>query len=241
MAHPHQEHRAHKVEQRRIAHITKGYAGGGSVHSDAPADKKLVRGMVKPAALKMHGGKTKHRADKPHRASGGRVKHGKKHGTNVNVIVAPQGGHAGLGGAPMAAAPPAPPQGAPAPMPRPMMPPPGGASPPGAAPMPSPGMMGPRARGGRAYAAGGRVKSGPAWEEGKRNGTQVQHNESGKTANQKDQPSQLNRGKVVTFMTGGAVEHPKKGGMAPKLAGGAGGGEARLQKPGKIIIKSGKK
>ena len=83
---------------------------------------------------------------------------------------------------------------------------------------------------GMMYAKGGRVKSGNTWAEGVKDGTRVQHNESGKTANQKDQPGQLNRGKVITYRTGGAVEHPKKGGMAPHLPSGSGGGEARMFK-----------
>src|ERR1700687_6026631 len=101
--------------------------------------------MVKPSALKMDGKKAKHRMDRPPRAKGGRVK-GKHAKTNVNVIVAPQGGHPGLGGPPPMVPPPAgamlPPGAAPVMPPRPM-PPPGGpmAGPPGA--IPPPGMMPP--------------------------------------------------------------------------------------------------
>jgi hypothetical protein len=47
MAHPHNEHRQSKVEHARVAHITKGYATGGAVHSDAVEDAKLVKGLVK--------------------------------------------------------------------------------------------------------------------------------------------------------------------------------------------------
>ena len=54
-------------------------------------------------------------------------------------------------------------------------------APPGAAgPVPPPmpmagGAPGIRRHGGRSYAKGGAVKSGPTWGEGKRAGTQVQH------------------------------------------------------------------
>lgn len=232
MSHPMNAHRAHKVEKERVHHIAHRASGGG-VHADEKADMAMLKRVVKKTAMKVHGEKPHHRADRAHRAHGGKVK-GKKGQTNVNVIIAPQGGHqAGLAGAgmpPMAAAPP--PAAA---MPHPMMPPPGAGGPPGMPPgMPPPGM---HKRGGRAYATGGGVKSGAAWEEGKKAGTKVQHNESGKTANQKDQPGQLHRGKVITYATGGAIEHPAKGGMAPKLEGGAGGGEARLEKPHRIIRK----
>jgi hypothetical protein len=116
--------------------------------------------------------------------------------------------------------------------PGPMMPPTGGGAP----------MMPPTAGMGTGYAQpfakGGRVKSGNTWNEGLKDGTQVQHNDSGKTADQKDgQPSRKGM-RVVTFWagggvkrkTGGAVEHPVHGGMAPKLPSGSGGGEAKLFK-----------
>lgn len=92
----------------------------------------------------------------------------------------------------------------------------------------------------RPFAKGGAVKSGNTWKEGVRDGTQVQHNDSGKTANQKDgQPSRKGM-RVVTFWAGGAVAR-KTGGpvfsngkagaqMAPKLPAGSGGGEGRLAK-----------
>jgi len=94
MAHPYQEHRATKVEHRRVAHIAKGHKSGGAVeHGDEAADKSLVRRMVKKTAMRMDGGRVNGRADKPNRARGGRTKgHGK---TNVNVIV----GHPGPAGA----------------------------------------------------------------------------------------------------------------------------------------------
>jgi hypothetical protein len=121
--------------------------------------------------------------------------------------------------------------------------------------------MGPRKAGGRTYKRGGAVKDGPAWNEGKRNGTQVQH------ADGKQDGANIGRGKPITFRkggrvhrdeggaiqssskerevepnsvaggsmqnkraTGGPVEHPVHGGMAPDLHAGAGGGLGRLRK-----------
>lgn len=252
MAHPFASHRQHKHEHDRVGHITRGYASGGAVHDDEAADRKLFGKMIRAHDKKKHrahggavaqrdaqaveGGAAKERMDRPGRARGGRAP--KKSGNHVNVIVAPQG-HAmggppmapGLGGAGAAMMPPPP-----HPMPPPGGPPMGGPGlppgmPPGGPPMggppgmPPPGMP-PRRAGGRTYARGGGVKSGPAWESSLRAGTQVQHNESGKT-DQKD----VGRGKPVTYATGGAIEAPKgHKGMAPKLGGGAHGGMARLQK-----------
>jgi hypothetical protein len=62
--------------------------------------------------------------------------------------------------------------------------------------------MMPHSRGGRAnYASGGKVKSGsgPAWAEGLRNGTQVQHTDG------KDDQAGLGRGKPITYAGGGGV------------------------------------
>ena len=224
MSHPHNEHRDHKVQERRVGHITGGhgsggrcYATGGAVHGDEAADKALVKHMVKSSSLKADGHKGKHRQDRPGRAKGGRVHKGKGH-TSVNVIVAPQGGHAGLGPMPGAAVPPSVPPRALAPP----MPPPGGA--PGGPPGMPPPM--PHHSGGAAYASGGAVKSGPTWKEGLRNGTQVQHRDG------KDDGKDIGRGKVITYKTGGAVFSNGKPGaqMAPHLPAGSGGGEARLFK-----------
>lgn len=162
-----------------------------------------------------HGGAVK-------RARGGRTK--AKHAkTNVNVIVAPQGGqHPPMPG-PGAGMPP--PMPAPPPRP-PMAPPPGPGGMPGAPPMggaPMPGMP-PRRTGGRAYASGGRVADGPAYKEGIKNGTQVQHTDG------KGDGKDIGRGRVVTFWAGGKVESPKGVAKATKLPGGSGGGEARLVK-----------
>lgn len=217
MAHPHAEHMQHKVEKSRVASITKGYARGGFVHSDAPQDRSLVKRLVKPAALKADGGAVKARADRPSRKRGGRV----NKGATVNVIVgAPQG---------EAAAPaPMPPMAAlPPPVPRPMMPPPGGPPMPPPSPVPGMGPMPPRSAGGRTYARGGRVgvnKGSAVYEAGVKAGTQVSHDPG------KNDLKDMGRGKPITYKTGGAVEHPLRGGLAPHLPGGAGGGKARLAK-----------
>jgi hypothetical protein len=265
MAHPFAHARQSKVEHSRVGRMVKGYASGGGVHADEAADRKLVRGMVKGAALKADGEKSKHRADRF--ARGGKVK-SKSGKTNVNVIIAPQGGDKvppmlpppGVG----AAGPP------PVAMRPPMAPPPGvgaGMPPPGA--MPPPGI---RSSGGRAYAKGGAVKSGPAWEEGRKEGTQVQH------APGKNDGKDIGRGKPITYQrgggvpdsgnrgvadlvserdaaqqarenaahrlskgvlrkTGGPVYSPAKGGMSPKFEGGAGGGLARIAKAKRAVTK----
>lgn len=322
MAHPHNEHRQHRVEKSRVNHITKGYASGGAVHSDEKQDRKLIKKMMaEHEKHEVDGKHAKHRADRPKRKAGGHVKSSKAHHTedklkraafkerdaqavqgeakhermnrpgrarggkvkyraeggglvgwtdsdlramkediaatrrsdnvdnvapasaaraskyargdrspksktNVNVIVAPSGQH-GMQ-APSGVPAPAP---APAPMARPPMAmapgaPPGlpAGGPPGMPPMGAPGMT-PRQAGGRAYAKGGGVKSGPAWEEGVRNGTQPQNNPSGKN-DQRD----INRPRPITYKTGGRIYSPEKGGMGPKFDGGAGGGTARLEK-----------
>lgn len=247
MAHPFQEHRQTKVEHSRVSGMTKGYAAGGAVHSDEAEDRKMVKGMVKKSAMKAEGEKPKHRADRPHRAKGGRVKH---KGTTVNVMVAPP--HGGVGAVPV----PVPGPGA-APMPP--GPPPMGAAPPGPPMMPPPGMgpgMPPRAHGGRTYAKGGRVgpesmeaaekdaeaeakegdkeTKGPSkgfanrgtkvYEASVRNGTAVSHDPG------KNDLKGLNRGKPITYATGGAVEAPKgKKGMGPNLEAGVLTGEARMK------------
>jgi hypothetical protein len=208
-----QEHREHHVERERVAHITGHHEGhrdhehvyhrarGGGVHSDEAEDRALVKGLVKSSALKAHGGAAKHRADKAHRAKGGRVK--KNKGTVVNVNVAPQqsaphpmpmplpGGSPGAGAAPLM--PPRPP----------MAPPPGG--PPG---MP-PGMM-PHASGGRVgYKTGGAVFSEKI---GKMSPTGSGSGHGAKVKTPKN-----------------AIYSPAKGDMAPKFDSGAGGGVARLE------------
>lgn len=241
MAHPHAAHRQSKVERARVPHITRGYASGGAVGTGETVKEKRIARKVfaERDAQAVEGGSVKERMDRPGRARGGRApKHNK--GTNVNVIVAPQGGHGTppalppvAGVAPPGLAPPSMPMRPP--MPAMAGPPPGpGLPPPGMAP---PGMP-PRNAGGRTYAKGGRVKSdagvasGRAWEEGKRNGTQMQNNPSGKN----DQ-GDVNRGKPITYKTGGAIYSASKGQMGPKFDGGAGGGEARLQKESRAARK----
>lgn len=209
MTHPHSEHRQHKVERRRVSQMLKGYASGGAVHDDEREDKALVKKMVKPSAMKAHGGAVKHRADK--RARGGRTN---KKGTNVTVVVAPQGGGAHPMPVPV-------PGGAPPMPPRPPMAPPG-APPMGAGPMGAPNPI--RRAGGRTYAKGGAVKDGPAWKEGIRNGTQP-HNSPGK-----NDTKDIGRKKPITYKTGGRIEASDKVESASKLPGGSGGGEARLAK-----------
>lgn len=234
MAHPHATSRQHLVEKSRVAHLTKHYASGGAVHGDEKADKALIKRTVKKSAMRMAGGGVKHRAD--HRARGGRTKH---KGTTINIINA---GHPGAGAGGPAMPPGGPVAGlAPRP-PMPAMPPPApaGAMPPG---MPPGGpMMPPRSKGGRAFAKGGAVKSGPAWEEGVRNGTQPKNSPGkddrkdmfrGKPITYKSGGQVVSfkaRGGVVKFKTGGRVESPNGVDPATKLPSGSGGARARLAK-----------
>jgi len=85
-------------------------------------------------------------------------------------------------------------------------------------------------------ASGGRVNAGTkVFEESKRSGTKVQHNDSGKTDLC---PENLDRGKPVTFKSGGRVrsfyarrtESPDGVSPATKMPGGSATGEARLFK-----------
>lgn len=188
MAHPHAAHRQHHVEKRRVHHLTKGYAHGGAVHSDAAADAAMIKRMVKRKALKMHGGKVHHRADK--RARGGRTKH-KAGKTVVNVI-------SGHQPSPMIA-PNMPPPAAAAPMPVPVRPP----VPVGAAPLPGGPPLGPRASGGRAYKRGGAVKSGPAWTESMDNRKSFVNSAS--RGYNKDDQGDVGRGRQITYARGGKV------------------------------------
>jgi hypothetical protein len=104
--------------------------GGATKHPDEAEDKKLVKKMVKPSALKDRaekcwGGEAESKS-RPHRATGGRTKAGK---TNVNIIISPQSGqNQPLGAGVGMGQPPVPP----------MMPPMGG-MPPGMPPMPPAG------------------------------------------------------------------------------------------------------
>jgi hypothetical protein len=84
-------------------------------------------------------------------------------------------------------------------------------------------------------AKGGGVKSGPAWDEGKKAGTPVQPSEALSVTKKN-----MNRGKVVSFATGGGVvsfrarggpiESTKKVDPATKTMGGGGGGLGRRMK-----------
>lgn len=240
MGHPYAALRQSKVEKSRVGHITKGYASGGAVHSDEKQDRKLIRKMV--GEMVPEGEKSKHRADRPKRAKGGRVKGNSK--TIVNVIT---GGHPAAG-TPPPMLPPAPPMGvAPAgamPPPRPPMAPMPGSGPGMPPPMPM------RARGGRVEVSeanssmpdqtadaplstprGGGTK---VFNESRREGTHVSHTPSKNDISERN----LNRPRVVSFKTGGGVKSFKVGGRvespdgiakATKLPGGAGGGEARLK------------
>lgn len=162
------------------------------------------------------------------RARGGRAgKHGK---TNVNVIVAPQGAHPGAPGMAPGGPPMMPPPGMGAPPPgMPLHPPmaPPMAGPPGVPPggMPTPG--GPplmHKRGGRAYASGGGVKSGPGWTTSTKAMTPVQHSPG------KSDLADIGRPKPITYKSGGRIDAPNGVDPATKMPGGSGGGEARLFK-----------
>jgi hypothetical protein len=234
--HPHNAHRAHKVEHRRVAHITKGYASGGAVHGDADADMKLIKSNVKNAATSLMGGhKPKHRADRPQRAKGGRVekerhtkddlqpfegapddrraKGGRVHKGGKTVINIVNAHPAGAGaGPPGGAAPPMLPPRSPLPV----------AAPPAVSSMPprppvaagAGPMIGPRQDGGRTYASGGRVKDGPAYQEGLR-ARPVDH------APGKQDTKDIGRGKVVTYAKGGRIERARGGAVEhAKMAGG---------------------
>lgn len=244
MGHPYANHKQHKVERSRVSRMTKGYASGGSVHSDEKADKKLVKKMVKKAALKVEGPKAKHRMDRKARKRGGRV--GK--GVTVNVVTGAGQHQPTPMPMPVPVAPPAPPAAmAPPPMKPPMAPPAGvGGPPPGGLP----GMP--------VRKRGGRVNDGTkVFEESRRLGTQVTHDKGKNDTDDINRPRQItfkSGGKVKTFFAGGRVEAPqkkwsdsrinapeKKGNMkrlnapegvasATRLPGGGGGGEARLSK-----------
>jgi len=214
MAHPFAEHRENKVSDRRVGELTRGYASGGAVRdNDAAADRRAIASAVHKHEKHMHGGEketalasggaARHRPD--HRAKGGRVK---SKGTNVNVIVSPQGGQQAT---PVPV--PVPAAGA-APPPRPPMPPAGmapaaGMQPPGGGMPPMPMRN-----------SGGRV--GRAYEDGIRNGTKVSH----RTKNDIDK---INTSPpLLTRARGGPIEAGKERG--PKMHFGADSGEGRLER-----------
>lgn len=209
MAHPYSAHREHHVEKERVGHIAPGHkhrAHGGRVHEDeGHKHSKKMSGEKEHGA---EGKKSKHRRDRVARAHGGKVgKKGGKGATHVNVIV---GQHPSAPTPPMMPPPP-PAAAAPPPMP------------PGAGGMP--GLGGPPPGGMPMRAKGGSVKSGPAWKEGLKNGTQVQHSPALSVTE-----NNMNRGKAITYAKGGKVEAPQGVEKVSKLSGGAGGGEGRLEK-----------
>lgn len=222
MAHPYSAHRENHVERERVSHIAKGHvhrASGGRVHPDEKEDRKLVKKMLAEHDREAEGKKSKHRRDRVARAKGGRVGKKGKGATHVNVIVGGQ--HAPPPAPPMMGPPPAPPVAA-----APPAPPPGGMPGLGG---PPPGMGPMRARGGLIEAPrrarGGGVKDGPAWKEGLKSGTHVQHSDA-KSVDIKN----MNRGKPITYASGGKVEAPQGVESASKLPGGSGGGEGRIAK-----------
>lgn len=217
--HPFAAHREHHVEKQRVAHIAKHRASGGGVHSDEKQDRKLFKKMIAEHDREAEGKKSKHRRDRVARAKGGKVGKKGKGATHVNVIVGAQHPNAP---APMMAphAPMAPP---PAPPPAPPAIPPaamaglaGGA--PGVPPM--------RAR-------GGALKSGPAYDEGRKAGTQVQHSPALSST-----IKNMGRGKAVTYAKGGRVEAPQGVESASRLPGGGGGAAGRKAKIGKYAVGS---
>jgi len=191
--------RQSSVERSRVGALTQGYKSGGKVrHADAEQDKKLIKKMVGKDLGDIGGIKAAFRHDRPRRASGGKV--GKKATTVVNVITS---------GAqtPPPAPPMLPPPGAMGPPPGPPMPPPG---PPPGAMGPPPGAGGPPP-GMPMRARGGGVNSGTkVFEAGEKAGTKV------KPSPGKNTISDMNRGRVVTFATGGGVVSFKAGGGAVK-------------------------
>ncbi len=175
MAHPFQSLREDKVERSRVSKLT----GATGVHSsgDVTNNRTVIKGKNPAAAMKVEGAKSGGRLDKY--ARGGAVKKGS---TNVNVIIAPQGG-----------------AGGPPPLPL----PPAGGAPPMAPPAPPPGMAGPpmpQKDGGRThYAAGGKVGLDPAKVQSMKAGTQVQHSDG------KNDGKDIYRAKQITYAKGGQV------------------------------------
>lgn len=221
MAHPFHEHKQHKVEKQRVGHITRGYASGGAVRHEEAEEAESTAKRAKRGGMMAEGKKAKHRHDRMPRAKGGRAKG--KGATHVNVIIGGQKDNTPPMPVPVpAGGPPMPPPGMGAMAPH----PPIGSPPPGAGAVP----MIPRKK-------GGRVKSGPAYDEGKRNGTQVQHSDGLGSTNTK---ANLDRGRPVTFKaggkvvsfraTGGRTEAPPYGkAMGPDLEAGVLTGEGRLK------------
>lgn len=215
MAHPYAAHKQSKVERSRVPHITRGYASGGAVRGKTTG----VKAEREMASMErdVEGEKSKHRADRPNRAAGGRVKKGRNNSrTIVNVIT----------GGDKAAPPPIPIGGIAGPAPAAPMPPPPMAMKPPMPPMAAPGGPPPMPL----RAKGGRVNQGSkVFEASERAGTKVQHDVG------KNDGKDIRTTKPITFKRGGRVisfnartESPDGVAKATKLPGGAGGGEARL-------------
>lgn len=214
MAHPMNEHRAHKVEKQRVKHIT-GMAAGGSTHSDEAMDRSLIKRMVKKTAMRADGGAVRQRADRPARAKGGRVK-----GTTVNVIVAPKEKSDMPAMPPMGAMPPPMPPRPPAMPPAPVQagpPVPGlGGMPPGGPPI--------RSDGGRAYKRGGGVKDKMSSEKKHGKGKYKMRADGGRSDGKEPQPSDLYSPDQVKRLekqraSGGAVSDSSRGGTKVQHSG----------------------
>lgn len=252
MAHPFEVHKSLPTD--RIGRMLAGSArpSGPKAGHEQLSEVRKAGGQTEN---QMHGGKAKSRLDKFKK--GGKVK-GK---TNIHINVMPQGG---AGGPPPGGPPTLPPGLAAAAMaPKPMMPPPGAmAGPPPGAGGPPPGMMPHKAGGRTGYKAGGKIdginKAGaPAWAEGLKKGTKVQHAKQGDGITQ--DKTDTNRKAVITKKGGGAVanfsqnlekipsreaskdfgnsgvKHKSKGNFSEKLttptpAHASGGGKGRLEK-----------
>jgi hypothetical protein len=229
MAHLFNDHRAHRVDHARAERLTKGYASGGGVHADASEDRAMICKDVKPSALKHEhradGKKSHHRADKPHRAHGGRVK-GKPKATVVNINVAPQGLHAGLGAAPL------PPAAAAPPPPRPPMAPPGApvagapGMPPGMPPGVPPGRapivvppLGVRAKGGAVEADSAASKR--LHRTGSLKPRPIKNRRADPTSGPAFSPDE---NLSAVHPRAGPIEHPRTGRMTPSGAKGIGEG-----------------
>lgn len=182
MSHPMNHARQSKVEHSRVGHITKHYASGGAVNRTEDDRKVRKMSASQEREVNPEGGVSPHRADRPKRAKGGRVKKGNAK-TIVNVIT---GGHPAGGAIP--------------PMPAPPM----GVAPPGAMPPPRPPMATPPGAGPGMPPPGGppmmRAKGGAVKSKGMDVGTKVTHDDG------KSDLADMNRKKVVTFASGGKVK-----------------------------------
>lgn len=206
MSHPFNKIRQSNVERARVKGLTSGYKAGGKVFKGHGTTGDIAGEMAKT------------RADRPHRATGGKV--AKKGNVVVNVITGGQ-----------------------QPAPPPMMPPPEAmAPPPPPPPGPPPGAMGPPPgvggpMGGPPPGMPMRARGGGVKSVGLDVGTKVTHKPG------KNDLDDMNRKRVVTFASGGGVKsfvaRARGGpisspatGVAPatKLPGGAGGGKGRLAK-----------